>query len=201
MHSHLQPDLAAAAKAHPTAIASGPRFLRTALPAFALQALVSGEYGQEYLTLTQDHGHGHWRVLVHWPSTSLIQCPRELSELGRRQGEFSSVGALIIGVAGDTHSILHSWRGNGRQAGKLPYPIIDDRKQEWARAMHLAVADASTITPSTLIVDPQGDIRMVQHHHRTSCRDIGELLNTLSRLIEADVATRLIPPLAGTHLA
>jgi len=157
------------------------------LPSYALPALVSGEYGKEYVTLGDDFGQGQWRVFLHWPSASLLDCPRELTAFARHLDEFFLLKTLLIGVAGDTHSLLHSLRGNGRHATTLPYPIIQDRHQAWTQALQLSSADASSIAPATIIVDPQDRIRLIQHHERSHCRSVDAVLTELAALQTQDL--------------
>jgi len=111
-----------------------------------------------------------------------LNCPRELSAFASRLDEFFLLETLLIGVAGDTHSLLHSLRSNGRHAAGLAYPIIQDRHQAWSQALRLSSTAASSLSPATIIVAPDNRIRLIQHHDRSHCRSVDAVLTELAAL-------------------
>mgnify|MGYP000166511539 CR=1 FL=1 len=165
-------------------------------PAFAVEALASGEYGQEYRSLTNDDLLGRWQVMFYWPMSYLRHCPSEIREAIRRLPSFSETDSGLVGAFSDTHSILHSWRSAHPSPRPLPFPIVSDPRQRFARLLGLVTENASAIVAATIFVDPDGIVRQRLVHEPGSCRNIEAVLWELKELQLTRAGVE-----AGTELA
>ena len=80
------------------------------VPPFHLQAVVGMEHGQEFRELTQADFPGRWLVLFAWPMDFTFVCPTEIAEFGRRDADFASRGAQVLGMSTDSHYVHLAWR-------------------------------------------------------------------------------------------
>jgi len=148
-------------------------------PAFALQAVVSLDPGQEFQEITEHSHPGRWQVVFLWPMDFTFVCPTEIAEFGRRAPDFAARDAQILGASTDTHFVHLAWRRSHPDLKDLPFPMLADTKRALSGA--LGVLDRHDGVPlrATFIVDPPGVIRFASANDLSVGRNVDEVLRVL----------------------
>ena len=152
------------------------------LPSFSLQAVVSTEPDREFVTLTDQHEPGKWKVLFFWPMDFTFICPTEIAEFGRRYRDFQDRDAEVLGVSTDTHFVHLAWRREHPDLRDLPFPMLADTKRELSSALGILHRGEGVPLRATFIVDPEGIVRFVSVNDLSVGRNVDEVLRTLDAL-------------------
>jgi peroxiredoxin (alkyl hydroperoxide reductase subunit C) len=133
---------------------------------------------------------GKWVVLFSHPADFTPVCSTELTEFGRRNGEFEAKGVKLIGLSVDSiHSHL-AWHQNlGKILGvRLPYPLIADSTRAVSELYGMIHPGASaTVTVRALfIIDPKRIIRAIIYYPLNIGRNVDEVMRAVDALQTAD---------------
>jgi peroxiredoxin (alkyl hydroperoxide reductase subunit C) len=133
---------------------------------------------------------GKWVVFFSHPADFTPVCSTELTEFGRRAGEFEAKGVKLIGLSVDSvHSHL-AWHQNlGKILGvKLPYPLIADSTRAVSELYGMIHPGASaTVTVRALfIIDPKRIVRAVIYYPLNIGRNVDEVMRAIDALQTAD---------------
>ncbi len=151
-------------------------------PEYDVQAVVSTEPGREFRQITSDSYPGKWRVLFFWPMDFTFVCPTEIAEFGRRNGDFASRDAQVLGVSTDTHYVHLAWRSSHPSLRDLPFPMLADTKRELSAALGILHKTEGVPLRATFIVDPEGIIRWASVNDLSVGRSVPEVLRVLDAL-------------------
>jgi peroxiredoxin (alkyl hydroperoxide reductase subunit C) len=151
-------------------------------PAFALQAAVSLEKGQEFQEITSASHPGKWKVVFYWPMDFTFICPTEIAEFGRRHRDFADRDAVVLGASTDTHFVHLAWRRSHEDLRTLPIPMLADTKRELATALGILHKQDGVALRATFVVDPEGVIRHVSVNDLSVGRNVDETLRVLDAL-------------------
>jgi len=152
------------------------------IPQFDLESVVSIDQGKEFTRLSQASHAGKWLVLFSWPMDFTFICPTEITEFGRRNGDFLDRDAQILGLSTDTHFVHLAWRKQHPDLKTLPFPMLADTKRELSQALGILHKQDGVALRATFIVDPQGVIRWVSVNDLSVGRNVDEVLRTLDAL-------------------
>lgn len=133
---------------------------------------------------------GKWVVFFSHPADFTPVCSTELTEFGRRAGEFEAKGVKLIGLSVDSvHSHL-AWHQNlGKILGvKLPYPLIADSTRAVSELYGMIHPGASaTVTVRALfVIDPKRVVRAVVYYPLNIGRNVDEIARIVDALQTAD---------------
>jgi peroxiredoxin (alkyl hydroperoxide reductase subunit C) len=133
---------------------------------------------------------GKWVVFFSHPADFTPVCSTELTEFGRRAGEFEARGVKLIGLSVDSvHSHL-AWHQNlGKILGvRLPYPLIADSTRAVSELYGMIHPGASaTVTVRALfIIDPKRVIRAIIYYPLNIGRNVDEVMRAVDALQFAD---------------
>ncbi len=133
---------------------------------------------------------GKWVVLFSHPADFTPVCSTELTEFGRRNGEFEAKGVKLIGLSVDSiHSHL-AWHQNlGKILGvRLPYPLIADSTRAVSELYGMIHPGASaTVTVRALFfIDPKRVIRAIIYYPLNIGRNVDEVMRAIDALQTAD---------------
>lgn len=152
------------------------------LPEFRLQAVVDRKPGHEFAEITGASLRGKWAVLFFWPMDFTFVCPTEIAEFGRREKDFASRGAKLLGASTDTHYVHLAWREQHPDLRELPLPMLADTKRELSTALGILHREDGVPLRATFIVDPEGVIRHVSVNDLSVGRNVDETLRILDAL-------------------
>jgi alkyl hydroperoxide reductase subunit AhpC len=148
------------------------------LPSFKLDAVVDGEFHE----ITDQSHPGKWRVLFFWPMDFTFVCPTEIAEFGRRNADFASRDAQVLGASTDTHYVHLAWQGADPTLNGLPFPMLADTKRELSAALGILHKSEGVALRATFLVDPEGVIRWVSVNDLSVGRSVPEVLRVLDAL-------------------
>jgi lipoyl-dependent peroxiredoxin subunit C len=151
-------------------------------PTFELQAVTSLEMGREFQPVSDESYPGQWLVIFFWPMDFTFVCPTEIAEFGRRNADFASRGAQVLGVSTDTHFVHLAWRRSHPDLKDLPFPMLADTKRELSTALGVLHRQEGVALRATFIVDADGMIRFASVNDLSVGRNVGEVLRVLDAL-------------------
>jgi peroxiredoxin (alkyl hydroperoxide reductase subunit C) len=131
-----------------------------------------------------------WVVLFSHPADFTPVCTTELTEFARRNTEFESLGAKLIGLSIDSiHSHL-AWLQNMKEkmGTEIPYPMIADIDMKVASlyGMIHPGASATATVRAVFIIDPKRVVRAIIYYPMNAGRNVDEVLRLLTALQTAD---------------
>ncbi len=138
----------------------------------------------------KDWQAGKWALLFSHPADFTPVCSTELTELGKRNGEFEQRNFKLMGISIDSvHSHL-AWVENLDQILKvrLPYPLVADTDKKVAQLygmMH--PGESATVTVRALFfIDPKSVIRAIIYYPLNVGRNVDEILRVCDALQTSD---------------
>jgi peroxiredoxin (alkyl hydroperoxide reductase subunit C) len=119
---------------------------------------------------------GKWSVFFFYPADFTFVCPTELGDLADRHAEFQKLGVEIYSVSTDTHFTHKAWHDTSDTIRKIRYPMVGDPTHVLARNFEVLIEGAGLADRGTFVVDPQGNIQIVEITASGIGRDAAELL-------------------------
>ena len=144
-------------------------------PEFALQGVV----GDKFKDVCLDEYKGKWVVLFFYPLDFTFICPTEITEFSKRDSEFKSLSAQVLGVSIDSVFSHKAWL---KELGNLNYPLLSDITKEVSRKYGVLLEDKGIALRGTFIIDPEGKLRYQLVHDLGIGRSIEEILRVLRAL-------------------
>ena len=133
---------------------------------------------------------GKWVVLFSHPADFTPVCSTELTEFARRNDEFTTLNAKLIGLSIDSvHSHL-AWIQNLKQimGVAIPYPMIADldmKVSEQYGMLHPGASATATVR-AVFLIDPKRVVRALVYYPMNVGRNIDEIVRLLTALQTAD---------------
>jgi len=149
-------------------------------PDFTMQ----GVEGEEFKEYSLDCYKGKWVVLFFYPLDFTFVCPTEITEFSKRESDFKSLNAQVLGVSVDS---VHSHKAWLKDLGKLSYPLLSDITKEVSRKYGVLLEDKGIALRGTFIIDPEGKIRYQLVHDLGVGRSVEEILRVLNALQTGDL--------------
>ncbi|MYN14863.1 peroxiredoxin [Pusillimonas sp. TS35] len=119
---------------------------------------------------------GKWSVFVFYPADFTFVCPTELEDLADHYAEFQKLGVEIYSVSTDTHFAHKAWHDTSDAISKVNYPMIGDPTHLLANNFEVLIAEEGVALRGTFVVNPEGDIKVLEIHDNGIGRDAKELL-------------------------
>ncbi|WP_065761835.1 alkyl hydroperoxide reductase subunit C, partial [Pseudomonas defluvii] len=119
---------------------------------------------------------GKWSVVFFYPADFTFVCPTELGDLADNYAEFQKLGVEIYGVSTDTHFTHKAWHDTSDTIGKIQYPLIGDPTHVISRNFDVLIEEAGLADRGTFVINPQGQIKIVELNDGGVGRDASELL-------------------------
>src|SRR5690606_31896572 len=117
-------------------------------------------------------------------------CSTELTEIGRRHGEFTARNAKTIGISVDSIHAHLAWERNLADIldTRLPYPMIADSDRRVSQLYGMIhPGESATVTVRALFfIDPKHTIRAIIYYPLNVGRSVDEVLRVLTALQTAD---------------
>ena len=144
-------------------------------PEFTLQGVV----GDKFKDVCLDEYKGKWVVLFFYPLDFTFICPTEITEFSKRDSEFKSLNAQVLGVSVDSVYSHKAWL---KEIGNLNYPLLSDITKEVSRKYGVLLEDKGIALRGTFIIDPEGKLRYQLVHDLGIGRSVEEILRVLRAL-------------------
>ena len=142
------------------------------IPDFKVQAY----HNNEFKTVTQADLKGKWSIFFFYPADFTFVCPTELGDLADNYAEFKKLGVEIYGVSTDTHFTHKAWHDASDTIKKVQYPLVGDPTHALARNFDVLIEDAGLALRGSFVINPAGEIKVVEVHDLGIGRDAKELL-------------------------
>ena len=120
--------------------------------------------------------HGKWSIVFFYPADFTFVCPTELEDLADNYEEFKKLGVEIYSVSTDTHFAHAAWHNTSPAIGKIQYTMIGDPTLTISRNFDVLIEEEGIALRGTFVVNPAGEIKVLEIHDNGIGRDASELL-------------------------
>lgn len=139
---------------------------------FKVEAFKDGKFS----TVTDEDVKGGWSVFFFYPADFTFVCPTELEDLADNYEAFKALGVEIYSVSTDTHFSHKAWHDTSPAIGKINYTMLGDPTGTITRNFEVMIEEAGLADRGTFVVDPEGNIQIVEITAGGIGRDATELL-------------------------
>lgn len=146
--------------------------IKTEVKPFKATAYHNGEF----VPVSEASLKGKWSVVFFYPADFTFVCPTELGDLADNYAEFKKLGVEIYAVSTDTHFTHKAWHDTSDTIRKIQYPMIGDPTLNISRNFEVLIEEEGMAERGTFVIDPQGQIQIIELNADSIGRDAGELL-------------------------
>ena len=129
-----------------------------------------------FVELSEQDLQGKWSVVFFYPADFTFVCPTELGDLADEYEEFKRLGVEIYSVSTDTHFTHKAWHETSDTIAKIQYPMIGDPTGRISRNFQVMIEEAGLAERGTFVIDPEGQIKIIELNDGGIGRDASELL-------------------------
>ena len=122
---------------------------------------------------------GKWSVVFFYPADFTFVCPTELEDLADNYDAFQKLGVEIYSVSTDTHFAHAAWHNTSPAIGKIQYTMIGDPTHAISRNFDVLIEEAGLADRGTFVINPEGQIKIVELNDGGVGRDASELLRKI----------------------
>ena len=146
--------------------------INTKIKPFKNQAFKNGEF----IEVTEKDTEGRWSVFFFYPADFTFVCPTELGDVADHYDELQKLGVDIYSVSTDSHFVHKAWHDASESIRKIKYPMLADPTGALSRAFGVMIEEEGMAYRGTFVVNPEGQIKVVEIHDNNIGRDANELL-------------------------
>ncbi|HHT9104555.1 MAG TPA: peroxiredoxin [Candidatus Wujingus californicus] len=144
-------------------------------PEFTLQGII----GDKFKDFCLDEYKEKWVVIFFYPLDFTFICPTEITEFSKREAEFKTLNAQVLGVSVDSVFSHKAWL---KELGNLNYPLLSDMTKDVSRKYGVLLEDKGISLRGTFIIDPEGKVKYQLVHDLGVGRSVEEILRVLKAL-------------------
>lgn len=122
---------------------------------------------------------GKWVVLFFYPKDFTFVCPTEIRGFARRNQEFESEGAVVLGASTDSINSHKAWFE--RDLPEVNFAVIGDTSHDISQHFNVLQKDGTALR-GTFIIDPDGILRYQVVSDNNVGRSVEETLRVLKAL-------------------
>ncbi len=130
----------------------------------------------KFIDVSDETVAGKWSVFVFYPADFTFVCPTELEDLADHYAEFQKLGVEVYSVSTDTHFAHKAWHDTSEAIKKVNYPMIGDPTHQLSRNFDVLIEEEGIALRGTFVVNPEGEIKVLEIHDNGIGRDASELL-------------------------
>ncbi len=130
----------------------------------------------KFVDVSDETVKGKWSVFVFYPADFTFVCPTELEDLADHYAEFQKLGVEVYSVSTDTHFSHKAWHDTSDAIGKVTYPMLADPTHVLANNFEVLIEEEGMALRGTFVVNPEGQIKVLEIHDNGIGRDASELL-------------------------
>jgi peroxiredoxin (alkyl hydroperoxide reductase subunit C) len=130
----------------------------------------------KFVDVTEQTVAGKWSVFVFYPADFTFVCPTELEDLADHYAEFKKLGVEVYSVSTDTHFAHKAWHDTSDAISKVSYPMLGDPTHQLSRNFDVLIEEEGVALRGTFVVNPAGEIKVLEIHDNGIGRDASELL-------------------------
>lgn len=149
--------------------------INTTVKPFKATAYLNGDFKD----ITEADLKGKWSVVFFYPADFTFVCPTELGDLADYYEEFKKLGVEIYSVSTDTHFTHKAWHDTSDTIKKIQYPMVGDPTGILSRNFEVMIEEAGLAERGTFVINPKGEIKIIELHDGGIGRDAKELLRKI----------------------
>lgn len=149
--------------------------INTTIKPFKATAYLNGDFKE----VTEADLKGKWSVVFFYPADFTFVCPTELGDLADYHEEFKKLGVEIYAVSTDTHFTHKAWHDTSDTIKKIQYPMVGDPTGILSRNFEVMIEEAGLAERGTFVINPKGEIKIIELHDGGIGRDAKELLRKI----------------------
>ncbi|MFT0534326.1 alkyl hydroperoxide reductase subunit C [Castellaniella hirudinis] len=146
--------------------------INTTIKPFKATAYHNGKF----VDVSHETVAGKWAVFVFYPADFTFVCPTELEDLADHYAEFQKLGVEVYSVSTDTHFAHKAWHDTSDAIKKVNYPMIGDPTHVLSKNFDVLIEEEGVALRGTFVVNPAGEIKVLEIHDNGIGRDASELL-------------------------
>ena len=131
---------------------------------------------KQFKKVTKKDLLGKWTLFFFYPADFTFVCPTELGDLADHYEEFKKMGVEIYSVSTDTHFTHKAWHDSSDTIAKIQYPMVGDPTGVISRNFEVMIEEAGLAERGTFVINPKGEIKIIELHDGGIGRDAKELL-------------------------
>ncbi|MDR1121971.1 MAG: peroxiredoxin [Dysgonamonadaceae bacterium] len=142
------------------------------LPEFKVQAYQNGSFK----TVSNNDIKGKWAIFFFYPADFTFVCPTELADMADKYDKFQALGVEVYSVSTDSHYVHKAWHDASETIRKIKYPMLADPTGTLTRAFGVHIEEAGVAYRGTIVVNPNGEIKIAEINDNGIGRNADELL-------------------------
>ena len=141
----------------------------------------------KFVPVTDADLKGKWSVVFFYPADFTFVCPTELGDLADHYAQLKEMGVEVYSVSTDTHFTHKAWHDASDTIKKINYPMVGDPTGVISRNFDVMIEEEGLALRGTFVVNPKGEIKVIEVHDLGIGRDAAELLRKVkaAQYIEA----------------
>jgi len=144
-------------------------------PEFEAKAFHNGEIKDIKLS---DY-RGKWVVLFFYPADFTFICPTELGDMADNYGKVQGFNAEVLSVSTDTEFVHKAWHDTSPLIKKIKFPMVADPTGNICKEYGTYIDEEGLSTRATILIDPEGVIKVVEMHDNSIGRSTAEIVRKL----------------------
>lgn len=149
--------------------------INTVVKPFTATAFHKGEF----ISVSDEDLKGKWSVVCFYPADFTFVCPTELGDLADHYSALQDMGVEVYSVSTDTHFTHKAWHDASDTIKKINFPMIGDPTGTISRNFGVMIeegGDAGLALRGTFVINPEGEIKVVEVHDLGIGRSAKELV-------------------------
>jgi peroxiredoxin (alkyl hydroperoxide reductase subunit C) len=130
----------------------------------------------EFVDVSDADLAGKWSVFFFYPADFTFVCPTELGDMADLYPEFQKIGVEVYSVSTDTHFVHKAWADASETIQKIKYVMLGDPTGKITRNFEVMIEEEGLALRGTFVVNPAGEIKIIEVHDLGIGRDAKELL-------------------------
>lgn len=148
------------------------KIINSQIPDFKVESFQDGSFK----TVSKADVLGKWAIFFFYPADFTFVCPTELVDMAERYEQFKALGVEVYSVSTDTHFTHKAWFDTSESIKKIKYPMLADHTGELSRQFGVLDEETFLADRGTFVVNPQGEIKIVEINDGPIGRNADELL-------------------------
>lgn len=146
-----------------------------------IPALMAKAYQQDRIVdINLQNYKGKWAVLFFYPADFTFVCPTELKEMAALYPEFKNRNAEVLSVSVDTVYVHKAWHDTSDAVKGSTFPMVADPTKTWCQTFGTLNEKEGLSYRATIIVDPNGIVKVIQLQDNSIGRSGKEILRQLT---------------------
>ena len=133
----------------------------------------------DFVDVSEQNLLGKWAVVFFYPADFTFVCPTELGDLADHYSQLQEMGVEVYSVSTDTHFTHKAWHDTSDTIKKIQFPMIGDPTGRITRNFGVMIEEDGLALRGTFVINPEGEIKVVETHDLGIGRDAGELVRKI----------------------